>query len=237
VRQDAKTHFDNIAERYRGVPETWKSVYEAARGVIEPVVKDKIILDVGNGGFFPYDTKLPKKTTVLDLSPAMLEKISDPNVAKVVGDARTLEAIADGSLDVILFILCLHHINGKSPRESNQMLDDVFRASHAKLKRSGTLLVVEPFFGNILFNFERAFYAPLRWALGKRQVSMIFFYTLERMKKSLARAFGVSAGALEVQPLPVEGWVDPMGGTFPGRIKIPANLCPTKYFLIQVKKT
>jgi SAM-dependent methyltransferase len=231
-----KGHFDKISPAYEGVYKSWESVYKKMKHLIDPLITGKNVLDVGNGGFFPYNTSLAAKVTVLDISPIMLERIQEPGIEKVVGDARDLSVIADGSVDVILFLLCLHHINGPSIADSKKTLDAVLSSAHRKLKPGGYLVVAEPFLPGFLYAIETFFFQLLRHMLNLFKVPMIFFYKLPVMKQHILKNFG-QASEVHIEPLKIEGSVDPMGGSFPGLLSIPAWMCPTQVYLLKAQKT
>lgn len=83
-----KEHFDRIAGKYGAVHVSWRKVYEKIKERVNPLIRGKRVLDIGNGAVFCYDTTLPSDISVLDISPAMLDRIDKPGVQKVVGDAR-----------------------------------------------------------------------------------------------------------------------------------------------------
>lgn len=236
MTDDTSRHFDHIADRYKKAADTWESVYKKTREVIEPLIQNKLVLDIGNGGYFPYDTKLAKKVIVLDISPAMLEKIEQPNIEKVVGDARDLGNIADASVDVILFVLCIHHINGQGVRKTMDVLDQVLEACRKKLKTGGQLVIVEPTLAGALYWGEAAAFHLTKFFLNLSKVSMIFFFHVRTLREHMQKVFGVPDSQVEVISLPILGYVDPMGGSFPGVIRIPGWLCPTRYFLLKLTK-
>ena len=229
-------HFDKIAGRYKKAADSWESVYRKAREVIEPEVTGKLVLDIGSGGYFPYDTRLPSKVTALDISPAMLDKITDLHIEKIVGDARSLENVPDNSFDVVLFALSVHHINGHSVRESLSVLDCLIVASQKKLKKGGKLILMEPTLARPLFFLEEVFFSLIYLFLALFKVSMIFFYSPDQLKRHLAGGFGIPETQVEVISLPIQGFIDPLGGSFPGLLRIPAWLCPTRYYLFLAKK-
>lgn len=231
-----EVHFDRIAGRYDAVPETWRSVYDRARLIIEPIIRDKTILDVGSGGFFPYDTGLAKKIIALDVSQGMLERIRVPGIDKIQTDARSMTGVTDESVDVVLFVQSLHHMVGRSVCENVESLDRIFGSCRRVLRKGGRLVIVEPFFGNFFFGCEKALYGAEVLLFGLMKVPPVFFYTSSLMKKRLAAAFSVSEKSIATESLPIKGWVDPMGGTFPGRVKIPAWLCPTRYYCLVAEK-
>src|SRR5262245_43535553 len=129
-----REHFDKIAGKYADASATWASLYAQIARYVDPLIDRKTVLDVGSGGIFAYDPALAKRVILMDISPKMLDGISHPKVEKLVGDARVLLNIEDSSVDVIVFSLVLHHINGPSVAESLDTLAQVLRAAAARLR-------------------------------------------------------------------------------------------------------
>ena len=71
----SKSYFNNIGDK--------KLLYELIAKKIEPKFKNKIVLDIGNGGNFFYNYKNSKKITVLDPSNNMLTKLNDNKITKI----------------------------------------------------------------------------------------------------------------------------------------------------------
>lgn len=232
----AQQHFDKIAQAYEEVPKSWASVYNQARSRIEPLIQGKTVLDIGNGGYFPYETRLASEVIALDISPAMLERVRDPHVTKKVGDARNLDGIPDDSVDVILFLLSIHHINGGTAAESARVLDQVIASARLKLRRGGSLVLLEPTLHPSLFALERFLFGFTRRILERSRVSMVYFYSPDVLRERLAAGFNVAAAKVAVDALPIKGWVDLMGGTFPGVLKLPGFMSPTRIHFFRVDK-
>ena len=226
-------HFDRIALRYAQASKSWASLSRQLVERIAPLVRGKTVLDVGNGGFFAYDPASASTVTVLDISPAMLERIDQPGVRKVVGDARELAGIEPASIDVLLFVFSLHHMCGRNPKDSHAVLDQVLGAAAERLVPGGRLLIAEPVLRPWLFAFERLLFPLTRRLLGLGGVSMIFFYSRTVLEDALRRHVRPEVGGLTVDELPVTEAVDPLGGSFPGWLRVPAWLRPTDYTLFQ----
>ena len=230
--QSEKQHFDRIAQRYRRAAETWASMYEQFETHLNPLIVDKQILDIGNGGHFAYDKTLPSQIAVLDVSPGMLDRIDDPRVEKLVGDARDLTGIKDGSMDVILLILCLHHINESSAGGSCHTLRQVLKSARKKLRPDGQLIVAEATASPWVFSVERFLFCITRRMLRWFGVSMVFFYSLRYLNDQIASVFNIERSEIKNIPIPIEGWIDPLGATFPGLISIPGRKHPLKHYVL-----
>ena len=166
----------------------------------------------------------------------MLSRIQEPGIMKIVSDARDLSAIKDSSIDVILFFLSIHHINGPSVKDSLATLDSILQSAFTKLKKEGILIIAEPTLPTFLFYLETFSFYLVKGLLALKKVPMMFFYNASVLRKRVANNFGVPEDKINLTYLPIEGFVDPMGGSFPGLIKIPGWLCPTRYYLVKAVK-
>jgi SAM-dependent methyltransferase len=236
VTSGHREHFDKIASSYAKASDTWASVYRRISELVSPAVAGKDVLDIGNGGFFPYDTRAAKSVTVLDISPAMLDRIHVPNIQKVVGDARVLAAIPSASQDVVLYLLCLHHICGRNRSESLDILKEIFASAERVLRPGGCVIIAEPVTGGWVHALQKAAFGMTRRVLASRGVPMIFFHKADDVADRLSAGLGIGSADVHRTPLPVTGWVDPLGGSFPGLVQIPAWACPTRYVLFQAQK-
>jgi hypothetical protein len=63
---------------------------------------------------------------------------------------------------------------------------------------------------------------------------MVFFYNDETIINSLSKILNLKK--IEIQKIEMKGWLDPLLGTFPGIIKIPAFLMPTNMKIFTLKK-
>jgi ubiquinone/menaquinone biosynthesis C-methylase UbiE len=223
-----RVHFDEIADDYHlQAAGTQQAVYDDLETWITPLITGKVVLDVGNGGKFAYDTGLPSAVTALDISEKMLAKISDTRVVRVVGDALKMDGIDDHSVDVVVLCLMLHHMAGRTRLQSLATLRQVLTSARRTVRPGGCVVVTEtvatPMFSaaqRLIYPASHAFLAP--------RVGMLYFFSPLEMESAFRDVFG--AVALQTRPHPIKGWLDPFPGTFPGRIKIPAWALPMRFW-------
>ncbi len=224
--------FDTIADEYRRSADENQTIYDSIEPHLSSLVAGKEVLEVGNGGRFSYETSIPERLIAMDIAPKMLESITDSNIVKVVGDARSMSAIADASVDVIIFQLVLHHITGTSVSTTVEALRHVLKTARLKLRPNGRLVIAETILSPPLYAIESLLFSVTQWFLGRRGVSMIFFFSWKTLRSSIAREFGISEERVKRIPLDLKGWIDPLAGSFPGVVKIPARMHPAKFTLI-----
>jgi len=233
----ARKHFDDVAGKYHETYSSWESLYRGMRDIVRPAVAGKDVLDIGNGGVFAYDVGQAASVTAVDISPAMLDTITDPAVRKVVADARDLLGIADESADAALFSFTIHHITGDTVAESVASLRRALASAARALRPGGTLFVAEPVVRSAaMWAVERACFPLVRWLLARRGVSAVLFYEQRLLSSAMAEALGTPVDTLRVTRLPLEGSTDPLGGTLPGLVRIPAWLHPARHVLIEGRK-
>ena len=223
-----RDHFDRISDRYEQARETWSFVYERVGPEIDALVAGREVLDIGSGGEFAYDASRPARVIALDVSPAMLDAIRDARVEKRLGDARDLRGFADASLDVVVFALSLHHMAGTSPRDSAEALGRILASARRVLRPGGHVVVLENLVRPWLFRIECWLFPLTRRILASRDVPMIFFWSLPVFRAAVEREFE----SVRELHAPVEGRIDPLGGSFPGIITLPAALFPSDYWLV-----
>ena len=227
-------HFNKIKDRYFKNIGDKKNLYNETKKIINPIIKDKIVLDIGSGGHVFYDHRLTKKIIILDISIEMLNSINNKNFVKINQDARNMTKVNDNSIDIILIIFALHHINGKNYKDSIESLKKTLSESYNKLNLGGEIFIIEPILNKYLFILERVFYRFTFFILKKLKTDMVFFYNDKIIENNLLSIFKKSPVAITT--IGMKGWFDPLLGTFPGVIKIPAFLMPTSMKVFHLKK-
>lgn len=228
-------HFGSIAGRYAGAEGGLEPVYAAARPRLERLIEGRDVLDVGGGGATPYDASRAASLTALDLSAAMLARLRDARARRVVGDAREMP-LPDARFDLVLFNLSLHHVVGADAAACREGGRRALREAWRVLRPGGDLAVHEPLAGPVLAGLQRALYAPLRAALSARGAAPVFLRTLGQAVEDMAAAAGAPPVSVEETRLNPRGWSDPLGGTFPGVLRLPLALHPTRFALLRLRK-
>lgn len=225
-------HFDAIAGRYAASTTTLEPLYGAVRAELNGLIAGRAVLDVGNGGIFPYDRGRAASVAVLDISPEMLKRVPG-DVLTILADARDMTPCADGRFDVALFNLSLHHIAARTAEETEAGISRALAEAWRTLRPGGDLLVYEPVLSPFLYALARALFVPARALLALAGVPMVFLHSREALRRRLERA---SRARVVVSDAPVTGWSDPLGGTFPGLVMVPVALYPTRFALFRATK-
>ena len=227
-------HFNKIFKSYNKNIILHKDLYEKIGKLIDQYTKNKVVLDIGNGGQTPYNLSDTKKIIIYDISEEMLKKIANDKIIKIEGDARNLNKIENNSIDVILLLFTLHHINGKNKTEAINSLIEVTSQAKEKLKNNGNLIIVEPVLSELLYFIESMFYKITYYILSLFKKDMVFIYSKKTLLKYFKKHF--KDEDINIIELKLTGFADPLLGTFPGLIKIPASLMPTRMLFFQVSK-
>lgn len=226
-------HFDAIAGRYSASTRTLEPLYGAVRSELNGLIAGRAVLDVGNGGIFPYDRTRAASVAVLDISAEMLSRVPGEGVRKILADARDMGPCADESFDVVLFNLSLHHISARTAKETEEGISRALTEAWRTLRPGGDLLVYEPVLSPRLASLARALFGPARALLALAGVPMVFLQSREGLRRRMERA---SRSRVEAREAPVTGWSDPLGGTFPGYVLVPVALYPTRFALFRATK-
>lgn len=232
-----KSHFDRLPRHYRVAARTWQPIYRQSGELLNRIIRDKVVLDVGHGGVFAYDPQLPRQIIVMDSSLAMLDGTCGSNMRLLEGDARDLRGVDDGSIDVAVFMLLLHHVTGRNLAETNASLNRALSAAFKKLCIGGEFFVVEPVIRNrLLHRLQETLFPLTSSVLCRLRVGMVFFHRLDVLRTCMAECFRTGIPNVGLTQLAVTQSVDPLGGTFPGLLRIPPWMRPTHYYLLRVRK-
>lgn len=118
----------------------------------------ELLIDVGNGGVFDYDTDKAKHIVAVDLmfTPEFAEPLPSNSEAKL-GSALDLP-VESGSADVVLMNMLLHHLTGKDVEETRANLMRSISEAARVLRPGGRLVIMESCVPNWFFEFEKTVY-------------------------------------------------------------------------------
>jgi SAM-dependent methyltransferase len=134
--------------------------YQHIKQIVEREVRGVgDLLDVGNGGFFNYDTHLAENVTAVDL---FLKPGPGPtsNSTFVAGSFLELP-FADESFDCILQQNVFHHVTGRSVTENHQNLRRCMSEMYRCLRPGGKAVIIESTVGPFFYLFECVAFWPL----------------------------------------------------------------------------
>jgi SAM-dependent methyltransferase len=131
------------------------------------------LLDVGNGGFFNYDTKLAEHVTAVDL---FLKDGPGPYANTSFRSGSLLDLpFPDESFDCILEQNVLHHVTGRNVAENHANLRQCLAEMYRCLEPDGKAVVIESTVGPLFYVFERlVFRAALAVKRGGHPVTFQF---------------------------------------------------------------
>jgi SAM-dependent methyltransferase len=142
------------------VLDSYKLIREA---VSEEVAGTELLLDVGNGGVFEYDTTQVGAITAVDLFLDQLPADRFPeNVTAKAGDALALDEPAD-HYDAALQAFLFHHLVGAAAGDMERNAIRAMEEARDALKPGGRLIVAESCVPRWFHAVERVMFRPLSW--------------------------------------------------------------------------
>ena len=131
--------------------------YQNIQCIVEHELRDVAeLLDVGNGGFFNYDTDLVEHVTAVDL---FLKDGPGPVPRSTFRAGSLLDLpCADGVFDCVLEQNVFHHVTGRNVAENHANLGQCLREMYRCLRPGGKAVVIESTVGSLFYLFERVVY-------------------------------------------------------------------------------
>lgn len=171
------------------------------------------LLDIGNGGIINYDASKIRNITALDLFFDENQTPEYPNVRFKKGSALEIP-FEDGRFDMVLMQNLLHHVIGKSVRESKEMMRKVLSESSRVLKPGGRLLIIESTVPSWFYSIETVLFS-LFVRFNPLKHPATFQYTQEYIKEV---AEHLDFSLLEYVNIPKGRYIIQLGFKFPSTL-------------------
>lgn len=208
-----------------GALDTYRNIREA---VNREIAGAELLLDVGNGGVFDYDTDLAGQIVGVDL---FLDDVPSPAGQNVVlrrGDALALDEPAE-TYDRVLEISVFHHLVGTDARSTLQNIRRAVAEAHRVLEPGGRFVVMESCVSRRAFQIERRLFGALR--LLARTPLMSHPATLQFPASTIADVIRERFGEVAVAPIPVGRWILQFG------VRWPTALTPARPYLFTATRS
>jgi SAM-dependent methyltransferase len=136
--------------------------YRHIQRVVEREVRgSEHVLDIGNGGFFNYNTAIVGHVTAVDL---FLEDGAGPTPNSTFRHGSFLELpFPEKSFDCVLQQNVLHHVTGRTVRENFANMRQCVAEMCRVLRPGGKAVIVESTVGPLFNLFEKLVYRPFLW--------------------------------------------------------------------------
>jgi SAM-dependent methyltransferase len=133
--------------------------YQYIQKIVEREIRGEgDVLDVGNGGFFNYDTVLARHVTAVDL---FLEDGPGPTPNSSFRQGSFLDLpFPDESFDCVLEQNVFHHVTGRTVAENHKNMKRCVAEMYRCLRPGGKAVIIESTVGGLFYCIERIAYRP-----------------------------------------------------------------------------
>jgi SAM-dependent methyltransferase len=158
--------------------------YRHIQRIVEREVRGvRRLLDVGNGGFFNYDTSLAEHVTAVDL---FLSNGPGPKSNSTLCRGSFLDLpFPDRSFDCVLQQNVLHHVTGGNVSQNQENLRTCMKEMYRCLVPGGKAVVIESTVGPVFYAFEMLVYRAFLM-LKRRGHPVTFQHTPQRIIRAAA---------------------------------------------------
>lgn len=214
--------WDTYHETVKNI-DTWKLYGEA----ISKYIKKDVILDIGNGGIFNYDTTGVKKIVALDLAPNLLKNaLRADNIEYVEGNIIKLR-YKEPEFDQAVMDMVVHHLAEKNYRITKENVLESFKNTYRVLKPGGELLIMESCLPKFFELSERFLFPFFRMFTALLKHPVVFQWNWLSLERLLEEA---GFKSIELKEVKLGKWIIHLG------FKIPTWLSPVKAYIIRAVK-
>jgi SAM-dependent methyltransferase len=164
--------------------------YQHIHKIVEREVRGcEHVLDVGNGGFFNYDTALARRVTAVDL---FLKDGPGPTTNSSFRSGSFLNLpFPDRSFDCVLQQNVLHHVTGRGVGENHANMRRCLQEMHRCTRPGGKAVVIESTVGPLFYLFETIAFRPLLFLKRGGHPVTFQFTPAQILRAAEACGFGV----------------------------------------------
>jgi SAM-dependent methyltransferase len=153
--QKNKSFFSDHHHDYKSKMEKLETYRNINASVSSAVEGAGLLVDIGNGGVFDYDTSKVSRIIAVDLMFASeFEASMPPNAEFKVGSALELPLPAD-SADTVLMNMLLHHLTGRDVETTRSNLVKAITEAQRVLRPGGKIVIMESCVPAWFFAFEK----------------------------------------------------------------------------------
>jgi SAM-dependent methyltransferase len=137
--------------------ETYRNIFREVSAAVDGA---DVLVDIGNGGVFDYDTTRVSRILAVDLmfTPDFNEPMP-ANAEAMLGSALDLP-IADGQAGMALMTMLLHHLTGPDVEATRKNLTKAISEAARILRPGGKIVIMESCVPEWFFAFEKVIYKP-----------------------------------------------------------------------------
>jgi SAM-dependent methyltransferase len=174
------------------------------------------LLDIGNGGVFDYDTNVVSNIIGLDLFFDNLPSsyICPSNVTLKTGSALNIPEV-DGSFDSVLMVMLIHHLVGKTVRDSLDNMHRAIQEAFRVLRPGGRLIIVESCVPQWFYMLEKSVFS-----LTSPLINNILSHpaTLQYTVSTIENVIMKYSKSVDILCIPKGRWVLQYGFKFPAAL-------------------